>query len=168
VPSNIGTGPQRVIVTTSLGSTLPYILGVEPLQPGLYAPSYTNVGGKQYVWAQLPDGSIALPAGSAPGFVTRPANPGETMVMFGVGFGPVSPAIPAGQIVQKATSLLEPFTVQFGGTQATVSFAGLAASAVGLYQFNVVVPNVPANNAVPLTFKLGNETGVQTLFTAVN
>jgi uncharacterized protein (TIGR03437 family) len=171
VPSNIGTGPQRVVVTTSIASSVAYVVGVSPLEPGLYAPLLTNVGGTQYVWALLQDGSLALPAGSVAGVVSRPAKPGETMVMYGVGFGPVSPAIPAGKIVQQSqepNALAEPFNVLFGGAPATVSFAGLASGAVGLYQFNVVVPNVGAGNAIPLTFMLGSETGAQTLFTAVN
>jgi uncharacterized protein (TIGR03437 family) len=169
VPSDIGTGPQRVVVTTSIGTSVPYVMSVEPLKPGLYAPALTNLGGTQYVWALLPDGSIALPTGSVPGVVSRPANPGETMVMFGVGFGPVSPAIPAGQTVQQENQLAEPFHVFFGGVPAAaINYAGLAPSAIGLYQFNVVVPNVPSGSAVPLTFTLGNETGPQSLFTAVN
>ena len=168
VPSNIGTGPQRVVVTTSLGSSAPYVLSVSPLEPGLYAPSLTNVGGTQYVWALLPDGSLALPPGSVAGVTSRQAKPGETMVMYGIGFGPVSPAIPAGQIVQHATPLAEPFHVLFGGAPATVSFAGLASGFVGLYQFNVVVPNIGNSDAIPLTFTLANATGAQTLFTAVH
>jgi uncharacterized protein (TIGR03437 family) len=169
VPSDIGTGPQRVVVTTSIGASVPYVMSVEPLKPGLYAPALTNLSGTQYVWALLPDGSIALPTGSVPGVVSRPANPGETMVMFGVGFGPVSPAIPAGQTVQQDNQLVEPFHVFFGGVPAAaINYAGLAPSAIGLYQFNVVVPNVSSGSAVPLTFTLGNETGAQSLFTAVN
>ncbi|MGH9664972.1 MAG: hypothetical protein ACRD9L_11160 [Bryobacteraceae bacterium] len=54
-----------------------------------------------------------------------------------------------------------------GQTEAATSYAGLAPSAIGLYQFNVVVPSVPANDAVPLTFTLGGVSGTQTLYTAV-
>jgi uncharacterized protein (TIGR03437 family) len=32
---------------------------------------------------------------------------------------------------------------------------------VGLYQFNVVVPNVAASNSVPVTFTLGGVKGIQ-------
>jgi len=168
VPSDIGTGPQRLVVTTSIGSSVPYVMSVEPLEPGLFAPALTNVGGTQYVWALLPDGSLALPAGSVSGVLSRPAKPGEIMVMYGVGFGAVSPSIPAGQTVQKLNALAEPFHVLFGGAPATVDYAGLAPGSIGLYQFNVVVPNVGSGNAIPLTFTLGNETGAQSLFIAVN
>jgi uncharacterized protein (TIGR03437 family) len=171
VPSTIGTGPQRVVVTTAIGSGPAYVLGVSPLQPGLYAPSYTNVGGTQYVWAQLPDLSIAMPPGSVAGVTSRQAKPGETIVMYGVGFGPVTPPIPAGQTVQpgQSNNLAETFNVLFGGVPAAnITYAGLAPNAIGLYQFNVVVPNISNSDSVPLTFTLGTETGAQTLYTAVH
>ena len=47
------------------------------------------------------------------------------------------------------------------GTPATVKFAGLGRF-LGLYQFNVVVPNVAASDTVPLTFSLGGTPGTQT------
>jgi uncharacterized protein (TIGR03437 family) len=56
----------------------------------------------------------------------------------------------------------------FGGTEAQVTYSGLAPNYVGLYQFNVVVPAVPDSNFVPLTFILDGVAGVQTLFTAVH
>ena len=89
--------------------------------------------------------------------------------MYGVGFGPVNPSTPAGQIVPQtpSNSLTTPLAVFFGPAQATLSYFGLAPGYVGLYQFNVVVPNVAASNAVPLTFVLGNSNSTQTLYTAV-
>ncbi len=169
VPTDIATGPQKVVMYTGAGQSLPYTIGVEPMQPGLYAPTNLNLSGMQYVWAQLSDGSLALPSSASSSAPSRPAKPGETMVMYGVGFGPVTPAIPAGQIVQQSQSnkLAEAFHMQFGGVPATVNYAGLAPQAVGLYQFNVVVPNVGAGSAIPVTFTVGNYPGQQTLYTAV-
>ena len=57
--------------------------------------------------------------------------------------------------------------MQFGQTEAMVGYDGLAPNAVGLYQFNVTVPNVSASDAVPLTFTLGGVAGTQTLYIAV-
>jgi uncharacterized protein (TIGR03437 family) len=48
-----------------------------------------------------------------------------------------------------------------------VKYAGLTPGSVGLYQFNVVVPNVAANDLTPVTFKLGGVAGTQTLYTAI-
>jgi len=48
-----------------------------------------------------------------------------------------------------------------------LSYGGLAPNFVGLYQFNVVVPNIADNDAAPLVFSLGGAPISQTLVTAV-
>ena len=101
------------------------------------------------------------------GVISRPAQPGDVITLYGVGFGSVTPSISAGQIVQQSNTLTAPLHVLFGGAEATVEYDGLAPSAVGLYQFNVVVPNVAASNAVPLTFTLAGVAGTQTLYITV-
>jgi uncharacterized protein (TIGR03437 family) len=50
---------------------------------------------------------------------------------------------------------------------ATVRYDGLAPNYVGLYQFDVTVPQVAAASAVPVTFTLGGTAGTQTLYIAV-
>jgi len=97
----------------------------------------------------------------------RQTRAGDAIALYGIGFGPVVPNIPAGQVVQRSNALTLPFNISFGRRQASVTYAGLAPNAVGLYQFNVVVPSVPPSDAVPLTFTLGGVSGTQTLFTAV-
>jgi len=87
--------------------------------------------------------------------------------LYGVGFGNVTPFTPAGQIVQQTNTLSNPFQVSFGGMAASVTYQGLAPGYVGLYQFNVIVPNVPASDVVPVTFALNGMSGPQTLYTAV-
>ena len=51
--------------------------------------------------------------------------------------------------------------------KATWVYAGLAPGYTGLYQFNVVVPDVPASDLVPLTFTLNGNPGTQALYIAV-
>jgi uncharacterized protein (TIGR03437 family) len=53
------------------------------------------------------------------------------------------------------------------GTQANVAYHGLAPNFLGLYQFNVTVPAVPASDTEPLTFSLSGIGGTQTLAIAV-
>ena len=98
---------------------------------------------------------------------SRRARPGDTITFYGVGFGAVTPNIPAGQIVQANNTLAQPFQLLFGQTRATTPFSGLARGAIGLYQFNVVVPAVAAGDAVPVTFTIGSASGTQVLYTAV-
>jgi uncharacterized protein (TIGR03437 family) len=118
--------------------------------------------------AQFSDGTYVLPTGAIAGVNSRPAKPGETIVIYGVGFGPVTPNIPAGEIVTEANQLAESFEISFGKTPAQLPYFGLAPSFVGLYQFNVTVPAVADNDLVPLTFNLAGAAGTQTLFTAVH
>ena len=168
VPTTIATGPQRVIVTVGSSVSVPAILGIGPLEVGFYAPPSLSLNGVQYVWAQLPDGSIALPASaSVTGTVSRPAKAGDTMVLYGVGFGPVTPAVPAGQMTPGENQLAETYHFEFAGVPAQVAYAGLSPGSVGLYQVNVVVPNVNPGDAIPITFTIANARSRQTLYTSV-
>jgi len=118
--------------------------------------------------AQFADGTYVLPAGAIPGLALRPANPGDTIVIYGIGFGPVAPNIPPGQLVEQLNTLSDAFTISFGGVPATtVAYDGLAPNYMGLYQFDVQVPEVGAGDAVPLTFTLGGSAGAQTLAIAI-
>jgi uncharacterized protein (TIGR03437 family) len=172
VPSGTPTGAQQMTVTTPAGTSSAYNITVNPLQPGLLAPASFQVGGKQYVVAQFLDGSYVLPPNAIPGVPSRQAKPGETIVIYGVGFGtvldPGNQNIPAGTIVSAANKLSNSFSMDFGGSSASFLYSGLAAPFVGLYQFNVVVPNVANNDLVPLSFKLNGAAGSQTLFIAVH
>jgi uncharacterized protein (TIGR03437 family) len=166
IPSNISSGIQ-LLTLTSGGNTSPlYQIVVRDTAPGLDAPASLNVGGTQYVAGILSDGSYALPAGAVAGLASRPAKPGETILFYGIGFGPVTPNVPAGQIAEGQTTLAN-FSMSIGGAQATVQYAGLVPTFVGLYQFNVTVPQVSAGNAVPVTFTLNGVSGTQTLNIAV-
>jgi uncharacterized protein (TIGR03437 family) len=127
VPSNVGTGQQPVVVTTAAGSSAPYTVTVNPLQPGLLAPSSFVVGGTQYVAVLFSDGvTYVLPSGAISGVSSRPAAPGDTIILYGVGFGPVTPAIPAGEIVQQSNMLTSAFDIFIGGVPAHIAYAGLA------------------------------------------
>ena len=167
VPSSIGPGQQDIVVTNANGTSAAYSAKVNVTQPGVFAPPSWTVGGKQYVGAQLADGSFVLTPGTIAGLTTRQAKPGETILVYGVGFGATTPNIVAGQITSQLNSLATPVTVTIGGAPATLSYGGLAPNFVGLYQFNVVVPNIADNDAAPLVFSLGGAPISQTLVTAV-
>jgi uncharacterized protein (TIGR03437 family) len=171
VPNGVGTGAATLIVSNSNGVSMPYTLTLNAVEPGLLAPSSFTIG-NQYIVAFNSDGSYTLPTGAIPGLTSRPAKPGETITMYGVGFGPAAAngvPIPPGVVVTQANSLTSPLQMFFGATQATLAYQGLAPSSVGLYQFDVVVPSsLPNSNALPLTFNVDGSAGSQTLFTAVH
>lgn len=168
VPSNIGVGSQPLIVQSPAGSSAAYSVTVNAQQPGLLAPASFSVGGKQYVTAVFSDGTTyVLPPGAIPGLASRRAQPGDNIAFYGVGFGSVTPDTPAGQIEQHLNTLVAPLHIYFGQMEASWSYAGLAPNAVGLYQFNVVVPNVGGGDAIPVTFSLAATLGHQTLYIPV-
>jgi uncharacterized protein (TIGR03437 family) len=168
VPSSVGVGAQDVRVTTATGTSDPQTIAVNQVEPGLLAPATLNIGGKQYIEAIFPDGAtFVLPAGAMPSGVARPARAGDTIVLYGVGFGAVTPDPGAGNVVQDENSLVLPVHVSIGGVPAQVNYAGLAPGMIGLYQFNVVVPDTNPGDAVPLVFSVGPSTGQQVLYTAV-
>ena len=171
IPSNIGTGAQSITVATSAGISSSYPITVNATQPGLFAPSQFNIGGQQYVGALFSDGTTyVLPPGAVAGIASKEAKAGDTITIYAVGLGPVSPNIPAGQIVTQSNQITTPIQILFGPVQATsITYQGLAPQEVGLYQINVVVPQgAPTGDAVPLTIMQNGVNGSQTLYIAIS
>ncbi|MGA3019715.1 MAG: hypothetical protein ABSF62_21545 [Bryobacteraceae bacterium] len=169
VPSNISTGSQPVVVTTPGGSSAAYPITVNVTEPGLLAPAVFDLKAGQYIAALFSDGvTFVLPPGSIAGVTSARAKPDDTIVFYGVGFGTVAPNSPAGQIVTQSNRLNGNFQASFAGVPATVSFSGLTVGYLGLYQFNVVVPNVPASDTVPLTFSLDGTPGTQQMLISIS
>jgi uncharacterized protein (TIGR03437 family) len=167
VPSGVATGSQPVVVTTAGGSSAAYNVTVNAVEPGLLAPPAFFVNGNQNVVALLAGTLTYILPVSVPGAATARAKPGQSLNLYGIGFGPVTPDIPAGQIAQQTNALQGMLQITFAGTPATVTYAGLSPGFVGLYQFNVVVPNVATSDTVPLAFTLGGAAGPQNLVIAV-
>jgi len=136
-PTDTSLGSVQVQVTNSSGSAT----GTATLQT--FAPGLFTFQGK-YVAAVHTDGAYVAPTGYLGSAVTtRPAQPGETLSIFGTGFGPTTPAVPAGQMFSGAAPLTDStqLNIVIGGMPATVKFAGLVAA--GEYQVNVVIPALP-------------------------
>jgi uncharacterized protein (TIGR03437 family) len=73
-------------------------------------------------------------------------------VLFGVGFGPTNPPVPAGKVFSGAAASTVLPTVTIGGTNAVVAFAGIVQA--GLFQINIQVPNVSSGDQ-PLVATIG-------------
>jgi uncharacterized protein (TIGR03437 family) len=168
VPPGMASGSHALTMHTTAGTTAAYAITINATEPGLCQG--LTVNGKPYLVAVL-NGTLTyiLPSSAnATGIAFRPAHPGEVISVFGNGFGAVTPAPAPDQLVGQMNTLNNSFNVQIGGVAATVDYAGLAPQAIGLYQFNVVVPNIPDGDTVPVTFSVGGVTATQTLYTAVH
>jgi uncharacterized protein (TIGR03437 family) len=88
------------------------------LAPGFLAPSNYAANGTNYAVATFPDGTYVLntATGASFGLPSRPAKPGETIILYGIGFGDVTPAISSGVIVGAANTLVNPVSISFGFT----------------------------------------------------
>ena len=174
VPAGVGIGASTVILTNANGSSTAYMLTLNTTEPGFLSPpaSAFSIGGKQYIVAQHADGSYVAPSTAAS--LGTPAKPGETLVIYGVGFGSAQTSagsqIPFGQIVTQANSLSTPLTITIGGIQLpSLVYDGLAPSFVGLYQFDVTIPlTAPNNDAAAFVFNLAGNAGAQTLYIAIH
>ncbi len=84
------------------------------------------------------------------------ANPGDTLILWATGLGPVTGNELAGsQLGVNMPNI--PLTLWVGGVQANVSYQGRSGSFIGEDQINFVVPNnVPLGCAVPLMVQIGN------------
>ena len=135
-PGDSATGPVPVVVTNTYGTAT----GTATLAP--YAPGFFAIQGK-YPAAVHTDSVLVAPVGYFGNSVaSRPAASGEVILLFGTGFGPTTPPVPAGQIFSGGAPLadLTQLHMTIGGAPVTVQFAGMVAA--GEYQFNVVVPKV--------------------------
>jgi uncharacterized protein (TIGR03437 family) len=167
VASDAAIGPMQIVVSGPTETSSPFLITIQPTEPGLLATRPFQIGGVQYAVATFPDGlTYVLPPPGISGLPSRAAKPGDVITLYGVGFGPVSPNLLAGTLVSAPNLLTEPIQILIGNTIATIQYAGLAPQATGLYQFNVTVPNVTAGT-VPLTFMLNGVPGTQSLYLAV-
>jgi uncharacterized protein (TIGR03437 family) len=141
VPDGAGPGMVTVQVITAAGPS-----GLGQVDAEQWAPSFFTFssGATSYVAATYEDGTIAGKSGLlGSGVLTRPAMPGDVISLWGTGFGPTTPSVPAGVLFSAAAPLpaSDQLVIAIGDVPATVLFAGL--SEAGLYQFNVIVPEVP-------------------------
>ncbi len=143
-PEDPATGNVAITVTNCKATSSQFTFSKQALAPGLLAPSMFNISGKQYMAATFAsDGAYVLntSTGAGLGINSRPAQPGDTIIAYGVGFGDVTPAILPGTIVEQPNALQNQVLFSFGSTPVTTyNYSGLAGNFVGLFEFYINVP----------------------------
>jgi len=148
-PDDSAAGPVAVQVTCNGQSSPVTMAQLQAFSPGLFLLQ------GQYAVAEHADYSYVGKPGLISGVTTSPAQPGETIILFGTGFGPADPAVPAGILDPDTALLANPVVAQVGGMDAAVQFAGLAAGFAGLVQINVTVPPNAPDGDLPITLAVG-------------
>jgi uncharacterized protein (TIGR03118 family) len=137
VPADLQSGPTAQIQITNNGLTSASIpVNVAPMAPAFFIIGTNATTGAHYVAATHADGSLIGPS-SITG--ATPAEPGETIVLYGAGFGVASTPIPNGQVISTPLTLPVLPLISIDGFPAVVRFAGVTGS--GLYQLNVTIPS---------------------------
>jgi uncharacterized protein (TIGR03118 family) len=155
VPQDSNTGQVPVVVTNN-GLTS----ATANAQLSAFAPAFFVFKGNAIAAYHsdnvTPVGASGVTTGSTP------AAAGETIVLYGTGFGPTTPGYAAGQLITTPVPLAALPTVTFGGASATVTYAGLVGA--GLYQINVTVPANTPSGDTPVVATIG---GASTQSTAI-
>jgi len=147
-PDDPATGSVPVVVTVAGQASNSFIVQKNAFSPAFLTFDNTHVAAEHLNY------SLLAPASLYPN--ATPAAPGETIILYGVGFGPTNPSVPTGQTVSVGEPLANPVTMTIGGIAVAPLFAGLSAS--GLYQFNVTVPTSLASGDVPVLATIGGFT----------
>ena len=94
------------------------------------------------------------PTGTSLGYPTVAAKAGDSVVLFGTGFGPTNPAVPAGQPFSGVATAIDPVNLTINGQVVTPSFVGI--SEPGQFQFNLTIPSGLGTGDQPLLATLNS------------
>jgi uncharacterized protein (TIGR03118 family) len=119
VPANTPTGPAQIQTTNNGLTSAPVTVNLNPLAPAFFTIGTNATTGNAYVAAEHANGTLIGPATIQN---ATPAEPNETITLFGTGFG---------ELVRAPTILIDSILT-------VVPFAGQVGP--GLYQFNLQVP----------------------------
>ena len=134
------TGPVNVVVTTPTGTDT-FTATVRDRVPAWFMLDPEN---RKYVAAANLDGTIVGKAGlypSAPNATKPLPARGGRVLIYGTGWGPTDPVAPDGTVFSAASPLAAAVSIRIGGVQVLIEFAGVVTP--GLYQFNIVAPDLP-------------------------
>jgi uncharacterized protein (TIGR03437 family) len=156
-PDDTTNGTVSVAVTSTSGNV------TSTVTLGEFAPSFALLDSKHVAGIILrSNGSGAYgggtydilgPTGTSLGYPTVAARAGDTVELFGVGFGPTTPAVPAGQAFNSAAPTMTTVGLSINAKLVTPSFSGL--SSAGLYQLNVTIPAGLGTGDLPLVATVG-------------
>jgi uncharacterized protein (TIGR03437 family) len=151
-PDDTTTGMVDVLVTTPNGDAVDFNAAKSMFSPALF------LAGSKYVAGEHGDGSYLT--------TSSPAKPGETVTIFGTGFGATKPATDTSMLVTKPQVLANTVTVTVGGQNAMVTFAGVTEA--GLDQINVTIPSGLADGDALVVAKVGGSSTQGNVFVTVH
>ena len=120
-----------------------------------------------YVASTHADGSLCARAGLITNTAFTPAKPGETIVLYGTGFGPTTPPFPLGKAASGPATTTGQVVVRLNGIPVETSYSGLTQGFAGLYQLNIKVPDQMPDGKISVVAEIGGVTTQSGAFIAV-
>jgi len=149
--AGVTSGTADVVVMRGQTQSAAQMVQIRASAPGIFSIP-PGVGNAIAINA---DSSIAAPAGSITGYTTHPAKVGDTLIVLATGLGAVDSPIDDGAASSdKLRNTVVKPVVTVGGQPAQVAFSGLTPQFPGVYQLNVVVPDVTAGDKLPLQVQM--------------
>ncbi len=147
VPFGLDTsGPAQVELQNAGQSVSKWVVPTAGASPSIFVQAGTGLGPGAILNQDLTLNTYS-----------NPANRGSTIMVYGTGFGTLSPAVPDGQTSPGPASTDSPVTATIDGVPATVLYSGAAPSLIaGVTQINIQVPSsVRANTVAALQLSIG-------------
>jgi uncharacterized protein (TIGR03437 family) len=155
VPESVNIGEGVLQVIAAAGASRPIRVVIDEAQPEFFTQA---LGGRNWITAQHTNYSrIGLPQ-LAP--QATPAAPLETVILWGSGFGQTWPPVPGGMLLSVPLPLVDPggVSLTIGGLAAAIQYVGMTTA--GVYQLNVVVPDLPDGDYLAVATAGGRQTKV--------
>ena len=159
-PGDPATGNVAVLVTTGFGAATSNVT-LSQVAPAFFLLDTTHVAGiilRANGKGAYGGGAYDIigPTGTSLGYPTVAAKAGDSVALFGNGFGPTNPVVPVGEAFSGAAATTNPVTLRINNVIVTTTFAGL--SGAGLYQINLIIPPSLGTGDVSLQATVGGTT----------
>jgi uncharacterized protein (TIGR03118 family) len=159
-PVDTTTGPVNVVVTNN-----GLVSGAASVTMNAFSPAFFLLKDGKSIAAVHASGGL-VGAATLYANLSTPAQPGETIALFGTGFGTTNPAIADGQIVSVPANLVTMPSITFGGVTAQIAYGALVGA--GVYQFNVMVPASLPDGDTVVTAQVGSSTSASNAIITVH
>jgi uncharacterized protein (TIGR03437 family) len=151
----VGTG--TITITYDNATSAPAPITVVQNNLGIFTLTSDGTGAGIVTYA---DYSLVSPSRAAncggPNTTCGAANPGDVLILWATGLGPVSAPDSSGP--QPGNMASVPLKLWLGGVQATVTYQGRSGCCIGEDQVVFTVPgNVPTGCAVPLAVQINDQ-----------
>ena len=155
VPVELTDGAYMLTVHSAGQSDVSASFNVQRDSPGLFSRPAGNVA---FLMASHSDGSAVTS--------DSPAQAGETLTVFGTGFGPYDKAIVDGFLIDSSATytVVDPVQINAGSDQVQPIWSGAAAGFVGTTVTTFQVPgDLPSGASVPFTVTVNGQTSNQVM-----